>query len=324
MGTGFVVGDHQILTAAHVALDAQTVSVQGEGFNGVADVVGLDRDSDSALLYTSERLPQKLAMSSTTPALGAPLALLGFPEAVSDLRVTQGIVSGLDASAEYQDIGFSLEHLVSTDAAINGGNSGGPAFNRDGKVIGLVTGKTVWTANSDPVEGTGYVVPSNQVAPHLRAWLSQRPRSGRPECENGDNAPTDDDLAINVSVVPDTTEARDIARSLVVHGESINNGNYEIAWDLFTARAKRDLGDLETWQSGLGSSYWTDLTVGSAAVRGDDATVEVALGTRQDAADGYHGQTCSVWSLTYTMKRSGAGWLIDHAKNEPGSPKACP
>ena len=156
----------RILTAAHVVLDAQTVSVQGDGFDAVAEVVGVDKATDSAVIWTAAALPHHLSLSDATPALGSPLALLGFPRAVSDLRVTQGIVSGVDAAVEnYTEPALSLEHLIATDAAINGGNSGGPALNTSGQVVGLVTGKSVWNVDDTPVEGTGYVVPSDQVSP---------------------------------------------------------------------------------------------------------------------------------------------------------------
>lgn len=324
MGTGFVVGPHQIMTAAHVAIDAQTVSVQGDGFNTTADVVGLDRGSDSALLWSPEDLQHPLKLAPVAPQLAAPVALLGFPQAVSDLRVTQGIVSGLQASADYSDVDIHLAGLIATDAAINGGNSGGPALGRDGSVIGLVTGKQVWNVEDDPVEGTGFLVPAAQLAPHLREWRDLTPPDGGRGCDGDNQAPEAQGSILEVEVVPDSAEAGDVARSLVLHGESINHGDYEIAWGLFTPRLKRDLGSLSTWESGLGSSYWTNLTVGSVEVSGDEAVVEAALRTEQDAKDGYRGQTCSIYSLTYSMKRDGAAWLIDHAKNAQGSPRACP
>jgi S1-C subfamily serine protease len=186
MGTGFIVGDHEIMTAAHVALDAQAISVQTEAGVTSAELVGLDRDADAALLWTPTDVGDaSLELSQSTPALGESLALLGFPGAVSDLRVTQGVVSGLDANAEYPDVGIVLSDLIATDAAINGGNSGGPAFDTEGNVIGLVTGKTPWEVDGEgdisaPAEGTGYVVPSAQLLPRLSSGRTKRlPRTAK-------------------------------------------------------------------------------------------------------------------------------------------------
>jgi S1-C subfamily serine protease len=329
MGTGFVVGDHAIMTAAHVALDAQTISVQTETGVTSAELVGLDRDADAALLWTPTDVGDaSLELSQSTPALGESLALLGFPGAVSDLRVTQGVVSGLDANVEYPDVGIALSDLIATDAAINGGNSGGPAFDTEGNVIGLVTGKTPWEVDGDgdisaPAEGTGYVVPSAQLLPRLEQWGDQAPTDAGAGCANDGAAPIEDASDFPVEVLSDVPVAQDIARSLVLHGQSINTGSYETAWEIFTPRMKVRMKSLQEWSSGLDTSYWTALRLLDVADQGRRAAVLAQLTTNQDAAFGRDGQTCSQWSLTYSMIRSGAGWLIDAVENADGSPQPC-
>jgi hypothetical protein len=256
------------------------------------------------------------------------LALLGFPGAVSDLRVTQGVVSGLDANAEYPDVGIVLSDLIATDAAINGGNSGGPAFDTEGNVIGLVTGKTPWEVDGEgdisaPAEGTGYVVPSAQLLPRLEQWADQAPPEDGEGCANDGAAPIEGDSDFPVEVLSDVPVAQDIARSLALHGQSINTGSYETAWEIFTPRMKVRMKSLEEWSSGLDTSYWTALRLLDVADQGRRAGVLAQLTTQQDAAFGRDGQTCSQWSLTYSMVRSGAGWLIDAVENADGSPRPC-
>jgi hypothetical protein len=80
---------------------------------------------------------------------------------------------------------------------------------------------------------------------------------------------------------------------------------------------------LEEWSSGLDTSYWTALRLLDVADQGRRAGVLAQLTTQQDAAFGRDGQTCSQWSLTYSMVRSGAGWLIDAVENADGSPRPC-
>jgi serine protease Do len=46
--------------------------------------------------------------------------------------------------------------VLRTDTAINGGNSGGPLFNTDGKVIGIVNAKSV----SSSIDNMGYALPA--------------------------------------------------------------------------------------------------------------------------------------------------------------------
>ena len=329
MGSGFVVGDHEIMTAAHVALDAQAISVQTESGVTSAKLIGLDRDTDAALLWTPTDVGDaSLELSASTPDLGESLALLGFPGAVSDLRVTQGVVSGLDAAAEYPEVGIVLSDLIATDAAINGGNSGGPAFDTQGNVIGLVTGKTPWEVDGEgeisaPAEGTGYVVPSAQLLPRLEQWADQVPPDDGETCANDGAAPIEAEADFPVEVVPGVPVAQDIARSLALHGQSINTGSYETAWEIFTPRMKVRMKSLAEWSSGLDTSYWTALRLLDVADQGRRAAVLAQLTTNQDAAFGRDGQTCSQWSLTYSMIRSGAGWLVDAVENSDGSPQPC-
>jgi S1-C subfamily serine protease len=317
------------MTAAHVAIDAQTIGVQGEGLVTSAEVVGLDPDADVALLYTATDLSaQTVQLSEVQPPLGAPVALLGFPLAVTDLRITQGVVSGVNAEAEYPDLGMSLSHLLATDAAINGGNSGGPALDRQGNVIGLVTGKRPWEVDGEgnisaAAEGTGYVVPSDQLRPRLAEWQDQVPADGGIGCEGDEAAPIEGDAGLTVEVLSDEEVAQDVARSLLVHGESINTGRYRTAWEIFTPRMEQLVGPFEEWKAALVTSYWTRLRLITVVDGGGTASVQTELTTKQDAAYGQEGQTCSQWSLTYQMVRSGAGWLMDGVDNAPGSPQAC-
>lgn len=108
-----------------------------------------------------------------------------------------------------------------------------------------------------------------------------------------------------------------------MHGEAINSGNYQAAWQVFTPAMQRSMGNVDKWSKGLVTSLWTDLAVNTLNVAGSRATVGVSLVTTQDAAQGHDGQTCSVWDMTYTMVNQQGGWLIDKAKASPGSPTAC-
>ena len=105
--------------------------------------------------------------------------MLGFPDWVQDLRVTRGIVSSLDYRLSYSDTFTIEEPVMVTDAAINGGNSGGPVIDRSGAVIGLVTGKQALLADLETTsEGTAYVVPSTELDDRLEKWQSDEPGEG--------------------------------------------------------------------------------------------------------------------------------------------------
>ena len=77
------------------------------------------------------------------------IGILGYPLATFDLKYVQGTVSGHVDSLDYGD-GRHVVGLLQTDAAVNTGNSGGPAIDHSGAVIGLVTGKVTQTAGATP------------------------------------------------------------------------------------------------------------------------------------------------------------------------------
>jgi S1-C subfamily serine protease len=71
--------------------------------------------------------------------------------------LTAGVVSALDRSVETRD-GRSLQGLIQFDAAVNPGNSGGPLLDRDGHVVGVVTGLANPSQQAYFV-GIGFAVP---------------------------------------------------------------------------------------------------------------------------------------------------------------------
>lgn len=322
MGSGFEVGDHLLMTANHVVDGASAITVQSGEVITTGQVVGRDPATDSALIRTKDRLPGKaLHLLDGLPSLAEEIEVLGFPLWTYELSVTRGIVSSLREPVDFT--GYDMKVIV-TDTAINGGNSGGPAIDLAGRVVGLVSGKRVWVTgevDQGAAEGRGYIVPSSDVVGNLDRWRAAEPL---PLESCGDPiAPPGDESSINVKVNSDNALAPEIARSLVVHGEAINWGNYEAAWQVFTPAMQRAMGSVEKWSSGLSSSVWSDLAVNTVSVTGGQASVGAILVTRQDAADGHNGQTCSVWDMTYTMVSENGAWLIDKVKASPGSPTAC-
>ena len=325
MGSGFVVAPDLVMTAAHVVDGAVAMSLQTSAGVVTGQVVDLDTTTDSALVRTNARLEvEPLPMAAADVGLGSSIAILGFPLEAYSLRVSQGLVSGLDERVDYG--GVTVEHAMVTDAAINGGNSGGPVVDRSGNVVGLVTGKRMWVTGGDPAagaaEGIGYVIPVTALKSNLAAWRDE-PSRDPADCGADGEAPVADDGILAVDVHSSEPAAVDIARSLSLHGQGINQGNYEAAWEIFSPRMKSALKDVETWKDGLGTSYWERLSVISVEVSADSATVQAGLQTRQDAEFGHQGQTCSLWNLTYRMVNAQGGWLIDKVTNAPGSPKAC-
>jgi S1-C subfamily serine protease len=324
-GSGFIVGDSLVLTAAHMVSGMRTVSVQtSEGEIVTAEPVALDMAADTALLRTDKSLgPKAMTISDQEPAQGSALAALGFPLGANELQIAEGIVSGLRSSIDYPD--QHVDNVFTTDAATNGGNSGGPVISRSGMVIGLVSGGATWDSGDvnsrRPVQGINYIVPSTELASRLQRWRDL-PTAPLDQCGQDVTAPVEGGFILDVSVVSTQKDAGDIAQSLFNHGDGINNGSYASSWTLFTPAMQDDMGSLDEWQRGLTSTYWQALEVHDVERTGDTAIAQTILKTKQDAADGRDGQTCTIWLMNYRMKLIEGQWLIDNAKTRI-NPSAC-
>jgi putative serine protease PepD len=161
-GSGFVVdrrGD--ILTNAHVVDGARKVTVRfgGSGSEVPAQVVGTDNSNDLAVLRVDPSRvklhPLSLAGSSSVH-VGDPVAAIGNPFGF-DRTITAGIVSALQRQITAPD-GFTIDHVIQTDAPINPGNSGGPLIDARGQVVGI-NSQIATGGNGDANVGIGFAIP---------------------------------------------------------------------------------------------------------------------------------------------------------------------
>jgi len=143
VGSGVVIDEAgTILTNLHVAGSAPILKVTfADGLETEADLVGAQPENDLAVIRP-HRLPDDLkpaALASTRGlAPGDEVVAVGFPFGLSR-SVSAGVVSGLGRSWQLGE-GEPARNLIQFDAAANPGNSGGPLVNRDGEVLGIVTG----------------------------------------------------------------------------------------------------------------------------------------------------------------------------------------
>jgi len=140
-GSGVVISpDGLVLTNAHVVGAARDVRLtDAEGWTGEARLLGIDPDTDLALLRADAARSlafaplgdsKRLRRGQLAIAIGNPL---GF-----ESTVTAGIVSALGRSLRSIS-GRMIEDVIQTDAALNPGNSGGPLVSSRGEVIGINT-----------------------------------------------------------------------------------------------------------------------------------------------------------------------------------------
>ncbi|HEY6729704.1 MAG TPA: trypsin-like peptidase domain-containing protein [Solirubrobacterales bacterium] len=169
-GSGFVIDNEgHVITNNHVIEGANSVSVKlgdsEESFD--AEVVGTDPGTDIALLKVDapeqEFHPLQLGSSSKLE-VGDPVVAIGNPFGL-DRTVTSGIVSALQRNIQAPN-GFSISHVIQTDAAINPGNSGGPLINAAGEVIGI-NAQIATGGGSNGNVGIGFAIPIDTVRDNL-------------------------------------------------------------------------------------------------------------------------------------------------------------
>lgn len=167
-GSGFFISaDGYAVTNNHVIDHAKTVQVTtDDGAVYQAKVVGADAKTDLALIKVeADKSFAYVKFAEKDPRVGDWVVAVGNPFGLGG-TVTAGIVS-----ARGRDIGSGpYDDYIQIDAPINKGNSGGPAFNMDGEVIGVNT--AIFSPSGGSV-GIGFDIPAN-TAKMVVAQLKER------------------------------------------------------------------------------------------------------------------------------------------------------
>lgn len=155
LGSGVIISEHgQIITNYHVIKDASRIDILFANTKKLAqaDVIGVDRKTDIALLKVNVNWPLTVLTLGNSKKLrvGDIVLAVGNPFGYSH-TVTQGIIS-----AKGRVIGAGpYDNFLQTDATIHPGNSGGPLIDVRGRVIGINT------AVSNRGSGIGFAIPIN-------------------------------------------------------------------------------------------------------------------------------------------------------------------
>ena len=162
VGSGVVVNAQgDILTSLHVVTGSDDIQLTfADGTKSRARIAVAQPENDIAVLESS-RLPPMLVPAT----LGNPNAMnvgdeayaVGHPFGLYS-SMSAGVISGFDRSIQPIESAYRIENLIQIDTAVNPGNSGGPLLNRDGEVVGIVTGLINPTEQNFFV-GIGFAVP---------------------------------------------------------------------------------------------------------------------------------------------------------------------
>ncbi len=155
-GSGFFISaDGYIVTNNHVADHAQSVQITtDDGTLYTAKVIGTDERSDLAVLKVDgDKQFPFVKFADQRPSVGDWVVAVGNPFGLGG-TVTAGIIS-----AQARDIGLNpYGDYLQIDAPINRGNSGGPAFNENGEVVGVNT--AIFSPSGGSV-GIGFDIPAD-------------------------------------------------------------------------------------------------------------------------------------------------------------------
>jgi len=158
-GSGVIIDTRgYLLTNAHVINNASEIRITlANGRQGKAKVVGIDQDTDLAVLMVDmQNLPEIPIGDSDELKIGDIVLAIGNPFDVGQ-TVTQGIVSATGR----QRVGITtFEDFIQTDADINPGNSGGALITASGELIGI---NTAIISSDGSSQGIGLATPINQA-----------------------------------------------------------------------------------------------------------------------------------------------------------------
>jgi len=305
------------VTNNHVVKDADEVSVtMKDGTEYKAEVIGTDEKTDLALIKIKGegKTFDYVAFTKDEPRVGDWVMAVGNPFGLGG-SVTTGIIS-----ARGRDIGAGpYDDFLQIDAAINRGNSGGPAFNLEGEVVGINT--AIFSPSGGSV-GIGFAIPASTAENVIaslkesgtvtRGWLGVQIQ------------PVTEDIAESLglaaakgAIVSNVTEDSPALAAGIQQGDTILKVDGKEIAD--SRDLSRKVADLKPGQS-------VPLTV----VRdGKTTEIEVKIGTMPDepkmaatepGEKKEQGLSLSDFGLKVAPAQDGAGVAVTEV--EPGSPAA--
>jgi S1-C subfamily serine protease len=182
LGSGFVIDKAgYVVTNFHVIEEADKIEVSFSNNDSMkARIVGRDPSTDIALLKVeanSRALRPLVLGDSSALRVGDDVLAIGNPLGF-ERSATRGIVSAVQRPLRAPS-GFTIDHVIQTDAALNRGNSGGPLMNSRGAVIGVNSAIETAGDGSQGNIGIGFAVPINTVR-DVVAQLKEKGRVDHP------------------------------------------------------------------------------------------------------------------------------------------------
>ncbi|KAL2572734.1 hypothetical protein AAZV13_17G084300 [Glycine max] len=177
--SGFVIGGRRVLTNAHSVEHYTQVKLKKRGSDTkyLATVLAIGTECDIAMLTVDDdEFWQGMSPVEfgELPTLQDAVTVVGYPIGGDTISVTSGVVSRIEILSYVHG---STELLgLQIDAAINSGNSGGPAFNDKGNCVGIA----FQSLKHEDAENIGYVIPTPVIMHFIQDYEKNGGYTGFP------------------------------------------------------------------------------------------------------------------------------------------------
>jgi S1-C subfamily serine protease len=295
-GSGFLIDtEGHIVTNNHVVENADRVEVKlgSSDKTYVAEVVGTDPATDVALLQVdapAESLHPLSLGESSKVQVGEPVVAIGNPFGL-DRTVTAGIVSAIQRQIQAPN-GFSISHVIQTDAAINPGNSGGPLIDAEGRVIGI-NSQIQTGGGGDGNVGIGFAVPidtAREVVQQLEqhgevkhAYLGINGGSVTPQLAKALKLPEEEGVLVDEVVKGGPADEAGLQGGDT--SATIEGANFRLGGDVITKVDGKKIEGMEEIVNAVNEASPGDKMELTVDRDGSEKTIDVTLGVRPDSAE---------------------------------------
>lgn len=236
-GTGFIVGqnDTELLFATnnHVVEGATAIQVTfGDDSTAEAIVKGTDAEADLAVVAvelkdvsndTMKTIKVAMLGDSNEVKVGQMAIAIGNAQGMGQ-SVTVGYISAKDRKLDFQNNtngGTKTMTFLQTDAAINGGNSGGPLLDVKGNVVGINSAKI----SDTQVEGMCYAIPISSAIPIINDLMNRETLKDDEKGYMGVSLQDISDDAVKMYGVPDGVYVYKVSKDSPAEKAGIKEGD---------------------------------------------------------------------------------------------------
>ena len=330
MGSGALLEPDLVATSAHVVHDYATLQlILGDQVTS-GEVVAYVPEADVALVRAARPLTGHVfTVVDELPGVGSEVAAVGYPLDGPLSMAGPGIVGAYGEHARYQledgDV-IDASELMRISVLTNPGNSGGPVIDRDGSLVGLVSGQKNAELDDqgnvivEDVDGIRYATTATQV----RDALAAADESALPpeQCSDAPAPETEAELVTTNLEATATTEA--VRSVLFDYFDGINESDYERAYRQLSPERRERLS-LERFTQEQSTSVVTDVVLLDVSEAGDELRALATFTSTQTPEFGPDGLECAYWTLEYRLVAGGEhGWTIAASEEIPGTPRFQP